>query len=55
MEVEVEAEASEGVVVEAAEEEEEAADSLMLDLQRRSCPWVLSPMPARRIWSSRAP
>ena len=53
--MEVEAEASEGVVVEADEEEEEAVGSLMPDLQRRSCLWALSPTPVRKTWSSRAP
>ena len=53
--MEVEVEASEGVVVEADGEEEEVAVSLTPDLQRRLCLWVLSPTPVRRIWSSRAP
>lgn len=48
-------EASEEDVAEVDVEEEEAAGSLTPDLQRRSFLWELSPTPARRIWSSRAP
>ena len=51
----VEVEDSEEAVEVVDAEEEEAAGSLMPDLQRRSCLWALSPTPVRRIWSSRAP
>ena len=51
----VEVEDSEEAVEVVDAEEEEAAGSLMPDLQRRLFLWVLSRTPVRRILLSRAP